>query len=190
MEVGSLLTFPQLFLEPWVWTTPFLAGLFAALGMMLFGKIQGRTEEEMWVFRGAGIEVAFVLLPFVCYAIGSILNGSYSKFMASPELPMAAVILAGMVILSVHRGIAASQNRIATEAFLVFSLVAIFVLSGLCIYVGWLAYSSNVSLWFGVLNSALILAAVVAAFGVHSVMAYVVKYPERFGRKEEDEELS
>jgi uncharacterized membrane protein len=48
-------------------------------------------------------------------------------------------------------------------------------------YISWLAFSQQVSPWFGVFNSILIIFAVTFTFAINAAMAYVSKYPERFG---------
>ncbi|WP_339514247.1 hypothetical protein [Pseudomonas sp. RL_15y_Pfl2_60] len=153
-----------------------ILALIVILAIMLLGNISGSKDEDTrWLHRGVGVEVAFVLLPFVFYGIGSLLNGSYSKFIASPELPMAAMILAALTIISLMKGLAASKNQTSIENFLVFTFLAILLLVGLGAYIAWLAFAKDVSPWFGALNSLIIFGVVIFSFAVHAAMAERIK---------------
>ena len=172
------------FYEPSFWSaTIIIIGLLPAIFGMLLGTPKGRSKEAIWAYRGAGAEVVFVLLPFACYAVGNILNGKYAAFMSSPELPMAAMILFALTIFSMLKGLSASaaNGNIATEAFYVGALLSIFLIVSCGAYISWLAFSQYVSPWFGVINSILIVFAVVFSFGINSAMAYLSKCPEHFG---------
>ncbi|ARU87850.1 hypothetical protein [Pseudomonas sp. M30-35] len=157
-------------------STILILSLLGILGLMLLGNVSDRKENEiLWLYRGAGVEVAFVLLPFMFYAIGSLLNGSYHKFIASPELPMAGMILAALSIISLMKGLAASRTDLAIEKFIVFAFISIMLLLGIGAYVAWLAFAENVSPWFGALNGFIILCMVIFSFVVHAVMAELVR---------------
>jgi hypothetical protein len=174
----------ELIYEPSFWSATIIVfGLVPAIFGMLIGTPKGRSKEVIWANRGIGVDIVFVLLPFIFYAIGNILNGMYAKFMSSPELPMAAMILFALTIFSMLKGLSASAStgNIATEAFLVGTLLSILLMLSCGAYISWLAFSQQVSPWFGVFNSILIIFAVTFTFAINAAMAYVSKYPERFG---------
>lgn len=171
-----------LVVSPSFWSaTVLLLLLLPAVAGMLFGSPKGRSAEKVWAYRGSGVEVVLVLLPFAFYAVGNVLGGTYEKFMASAELPMAAMILFALPIFSVVKGQAAVGGRIAFEAFAIVVLVAVFLMMSCGAYISWLAYSDGVSPWFGVANSVLVVVAVILSFAVNAVMSYVSKYPEALG---------
>ena len=168
--------------EPSFWsTTVLLVCLVPTILGMLFGTPKRRSVEAVWLYRGAGIEVLFVLLPFVLYAVGNSLNGSFAKFMASPELPMAAMVLFAMTLFSMFKGIYASQGRVAIEAFLVGLVISIFLVTTCGVYVFWLAFKQDVWLWFGPINAVLIVLAAMFSFAITASMAYLGRFPEHFG---------
>ncbi|MBN2976885.1 hypothetical protein [Pseudomonas lactucae] len=173
---------PQLFFEPSFWSaTVLICCLTPSLCGMLFGTPKGRLRERVWLYRGAGVEILFVLLPFVFYGIGNSLNGSYAQFMASPELPMAAMVLFAMTIFSMLKGIYASQGRVAIEAFLIGTVLSVFLMMSCGAYISWLAFRDYVSPWFGVVNSVLIVVAVLFSFAITASMSFLAKSPESFG---------
>lgn len=174
----------QLIYEPSFWSATIITFvLLPVIFGMLIGTPKGRSKEAIWAYRGVGVEIVFVLLPFAFYAVGHILNGMYAKFMSSPELPMAAMILFALTIFSMLKGLSASALKasVPIEAFFVGSLLSIFLIVVCGAYISWLAFSQYVSPWFGVINSILIVFAVVFAFGINAVMAYLSKHPENFG---------
>ncbi len=169
------------FFQPTIWTaTTLIVVLIAIVTIILGGGTEDDTREDIWIKRGAGVEISLILLPFVFYAVGNILNGSYDRFMASAELPMAAMILFTMTIFSLFRGLeAASKVNAYVEPFMVLALLAI-TFSFCCgAYISWLAFKDYVSLWFGFVNCLLILVAVFFSYGVHSAMMQIVRNPER-----------
>lgn len=177
-------------LNPSYWTTLIMCfGLLPMVVVMLFGWSKGSKKDEMWAYRGAGVEIAFILLPFVFYAIGNALNGSYEKFMASPELPMAAMILFLMTIFSLLKGLAVGAKRdAAVEPFIVLTFVAIAMAMSCAAYISWLAYRQDVSPWFGVANSVVIVLATLFAYALNAAMAYLIKSPEQFSKPDEAEQ--
>lgn len=180
----------DLIVDPTFWTIFIVCFLLVpAIAGMIFGSPAGRTVEEVWVFRGAGVEIAFILVPFVFYAVGHSLNGGYDRFMASPELPMAAMILFAMTLFSILKGLSAASKRdVAVEPFMVLTLLAV-VLSLSCgAYISWLAFKQDASLWCGVFNSGLIVFAVFFSFGVHSAMTHMTRYPNQLGSVNSPEE--
>jgi magnesium-transporting ATPase (P-type) len=171
---------------PTFWTASIVCLiLIPAIAGMIFGKPKGVSKDEMWLFRGAGVEIAFILVPFAFYAVGNILNSSYDQFMASPELPMAAMILFTMTIFSMLKGLAAASKKgAAVEPFMVLTLVAIVLALSCGAYISWLAFHKNVSPWFGVLNSGLIVLAIFFSFSVHAAMMHLIKYPHQLAPRE------
>ncbi|MEJ2046288.1 MAG: hypothetical protein P8X74_21710 [Reinekea sp.] len=93
------------FKDPYVWAYHVL-GLFLlpALAGALFGKPKDGNVSKMWAYRGAGFEVAFVLLPFFIYFLINLFTGQLKSLLISPELPMASLLLCSITLSWITKG--------------------------------------------------------------------------------------
>lgn len=143
---------------------------------MLFGKSKENSKNKTWAYREAGVEITFVLFPFLLYSVAHLLNGNFLKFLISPELPMAALIVSGIALSSLLK--AASKGILPVAGLMVFNLcfMALFMCCAGLVF--WLTLNTNISGWFSVLNSIVVVFAVVFSFGVSAAMNFVVKHPD------------
>lgn len=58
------------------------------------------------------MEIASVFLPFSLYAVAHLLNGSFLKFLSTPELPMASLLMIVITNVSLLKGAFASKGEI------------------------------------------------------------------------------
>lgn len=172
------------FTDPFVWAYHILGiTLVPALLGALFGKSKGKDMEKTWAFRGAGFEIAFVLLPFFIYFLINALTGKLNSLLISPELPMAGLLLCSISLLWIMKGARATKDLFPVESLQVMQLVVIFFFAVNAIVVFYLTTSSNVSDWFSVINSILIVLCVYGAFGIVATMNYASQYPDKLERK-------
>lgn len=155
--------------------------LFAMILGMMFGKKEGHSQRKTWAYRGAGVEIFFVFFPFVLHSIVNALSGSFLKFLTTPELPMASMIVSGMAMVSLLKGLYVSKGHFFVEGFLVLFIVFLAIFMGCGGLVVWLALQPSVSPWFGVLNCLLVIFSVGFSFAVTAAMNHVVRNPEEVG---------
>lgn len=172
------------FTDPFVWAYHILGTtLVPALFGALFGKSKDKDMEKTWAHRGAGFEIAFVLLPFFIYFLINAFTGKINSLLISPELPMAGLLLCSISLLWIMKGARATKDLFPVESLQVMQLVAIFFFVINALVVFYLTTSSNVPDWFSVINSILIVLCVYGSFGIVATMNYASQYPHKLERK-------
>lgn len=172
------------FTDPFLWAYHILGLTLvpATLGA-LFGKTKDNDMQKTWAYRGAGFEIAFVLLPFFIYFLINAFTGKINSLLISPELPMAGLLLCSISLLWIMKGARATKDLFPIEGLQVMQLVAIvfFVVNALMVF--YLTTSSSVADWFSIINSLLIVLCVFGSFGIVAMINYATQYPEKFERK-------
>ncbi|GIU10683.1 hypothetical protein TUM4261_21090 [Shewanella sp. c952] len=166
--------------SPFFWACNVL--LFMLLPMvyaMLFGNVKDRSNDKVWAYREAGVEIAFVLFPFLLYSIAHLLNSSFQSFLLSPELPMAAMIIAGIAMFSLLKGASSAQGKLPVAGLLVFQLCFMALFMSCAALVFWLTLAEEISEWFSVLNSFVAVLSLLFSYGTSAAMNYVVKHPDK-----------
>lgn len=139
--------------------------------------------QKTLAYRGAGFEIAFVLLPFFIYFLINAFAGKINSLLLSPKLPMAGLLLCSISLLWIMKGARATKDLFPIEGLQVIQLVAIvfFVINTLLVF--YLTIFSSVTDWFSIINSLLITLCVFGSFGIVAMMNYASQYPEKFERK-------
>lgn len=172
------------FTDPFVWAYHILGlTLLPAILGALFGKTKDNDMQKTWAYRGAGFEIAFVLLPFFIYFLINAFTGKINSLLISPELPMAGLLLCSISLLWIMKGARATKDLFPIEALQIIQLIAIifFVVNALVVF--YLTTSSSVADWFSIVNSLLIVVCVYGSFVVVAMMNYASQYPEKIVRK-------
>ncbi|MCE9926702.1 hypothetical protein LZ640_20040 [Aeromonas media] len=151
-----------------------------ALIAMFIGKAVDGNQNKVWANRGTGLELFFVLLPFFVHIIISVFHGSINKVLISPELPMASLIICGMIIFGTTKIANATKGRIRNEIFTTIQLLSFlfFITNTIAIY--YLTTADNISNWFSVFNSALIFLSLFLGYGLMAAMTYIERHTEEF----------
>ena len=163
--------------NPYFWACNILLFvLVPSIAGMLFGKSKNSSANQMWAYREMGVEITFVLFPFLLYSVAHLLNGSFLRFLLSPELPMAALIVSGIALSSLLK--AASKGILRVSGLLVFHLCFLAIFMCCAGLVFWLTLHTDVSHWISVLNSVVVVFAVAFSFAVSAAMHFVSKHPD------------
>lgn len=172
------------FTDPFVWAYHILGLILVpAIFSALFGKSKDNDMQKVWAYRGAGFEIAFVLLPFFIYFLINAFTGKIHSLLISPELPMAGLLLCSISLLWIMKGARTTKDLFPIEGLQIIQFVAIifFVINALVVF--YLTTSSNISSWFSIINSLLIVLCVYGSFAVVAMMTYASQYPEKLERK-------
>jgi hypothetical protein len=164
--------------SPLAFTTLVLVSLLSMLVGMVFGKKKGNTESKTWAFRETGAEILFVFFPFVLYSIANLLNGTFLKFLNSPELPMASMIVLGMSIFSLIKGAYAASGKIRLEPFIILIVISLLLFMSFAGFIFWLTLHSTVSDWFSFFNALSCLVAVGFSYAIQAAMNHIIKNPD------------
>lgn len=142
---------------------------------MIFGKGRDHSLEKTLAYRNVGGEIAFVFAPFTIYLVTHYINGSALKFLTTAELPMAAMILFGMGVLSLLKGKKVFELKDKIGKFRTMLGVCILFLILLGCLVIWLTLQEEVSSWFSIINLIIVIISVIFSFAVNGAIAYLVQ---------------
>jgi len=148
--------------------------------VMLKGKAVDGNKNKVWTNRSAGLELFFVLLPFFIHILISAFNGSINKVLISPELPMASLIICGMIILGITKIANATKGRIRNEIFTTIQLFSIIFMITNIIAIYYLTTAEKISNWFSVFNSLLLLLSLALGYGLMAAIIYIERHTEEF----------
>lgn len=164
---------------------PYILFLLMVVGAQICGMIKGpqkhRSDKTIAAYREVGGEIFFVFLPFVFYSGLTLLDGSFLAFLSGVELPMASVILLGMLILCINKGLEAADGKYLTGRFVVLRKFALTLLITCLFFVAWLFYQDELWPWFSVINLFIVVVVMCLAFGVIAAINRMVKAPEEVG---------
>jgi Ni,Fe-hydrogenase I cytochrome b subunit len=92
---------------------------------------------------------------------------------------MAAMIIAGIAMFSIIKGASSAKGKLPVADLLVFNLcfMALFMCCAGLVF--WLTLTEEVSEWFSVLNSFVVVLSLLFSYGVSAAMNFVVKHPEQ-----------
>lgn len=91
---------------------------------------------------------------------------------------MASMIVSGIAMVSLFKGLYVSRGHFAVEGFLVLFIIFLAIFMGCGGLVVWLAVQPSVSPWFGVLNCSVVIFAVGFSFAVTAAMSHVARNAE------------
>ncbi|WP_172562925.1 hypothetical protein [Vibrio furnissii] len=163
--------------NPLVYCGVILAGIFGLLGGSLFGNFQNADELKRSAYRETALEMVFVFFPVFLYAIAHTINGTLISLLKSPELPVIAMILAGMAIVNVFKATYATGDKIEFSKLLLVLLAFLFVFMCCGGLVFWLTIDSTVSIWISVVNCIVLFVTVLFHFGVSAPLNAISKDP-------------
>lgn len=178
-------------------TDPFVLSyhvLLFVLSPALLGAYMGKSKDgdldKVSSYRSAGIELGVVLFPFFIYIIINAFHGKIDQVLLSPELPMASLIICSLTLLLIPKVRNATNGNIRDEVFTIIKVVVISMfVADLCL-IYYLTTSDNVSDWFSLLNSLLIVVSTMVGYGFIASMTYITQYPEKFILEADDKKSS
>lgn len=90
---------------------------------------------------------------------------------------MAAMIISGIGLSSLLKGASAAQGALPIAPFQVFNLcfMALFMCCAALVF--WLTLAENVSDWFSILNSIVVVLSLLFSYSVAAAMNFIVRHP-------------
>ncbi|MCJ8321049.1 MAG: hypothetical protein MJK12_15525 [Colwellia sp.] len=154
-----------------------LTGIMGLLFGALFGKFKNADQFKENAYRETGIEMAFVFFPLFLYSIAHVINGTFINLLKSPELPVIAMILAGMTIFNVLKASTATEGKIELSKVSLLILVSLFIFMCCTGLVFWLTLDSSVSDWVSIINCGVLFIVVLFSFGISAPLNAISKDP-------------
>ncbi|WP_209064389.1 hypothetical protein [Endozoicomonas sp. G2_2] len=146
-----------------------MALLIPSVAGMVFKPVTGTTKKQR-AYRATGIEFALVFLPFAVVGIANGINGTFAGFLASPELPVAAMVAASLALLHIIRADLLRRVEQPHKPVILIGIACLVMAVSIALIV-FLVTTPEITSWVAVFNAAYTSVALVLMYGFAAAAA-------------------